>query len=134
MVDDKKIEEAACAYEKKTQIACEKLNKKLGGNGFSVTYKNADAAFIDGAHWAISEFLKDLWHTDDGMPESGKTILIKGLECHNTVGGYTLFNTRTDIDLGNFDKKIQWDWFCEWAGTDFKWCYLEDILQKGGEK
>lgn len=61
MIDEKKIEEAASAYEKKTQIECEKLNEKLnGGNGFSVTYKSADAAFIDGAKWAINEFLKGL--------------------------------------------------------------------------
>ena len=80
------------------------------------------------------EFLKNLWHTDDEMPKSGKTILIKGLECNNTVGDYNLFNTRTDIDLGDFDEKIQWDNFCEYAGVDFKWCYLEDLLPEGGEK
>ena len=80
------------------------------------------------------EFLKDLWHTDDEMPKSGKTILIKGLEWHNTVGGYNLFNTRTDIDLGDFDEKIQWDNFCECAGVNFKWCYLEELLPEGGEK
>lgn len=32
------------------------------------------------------------------------------------------------------DKKIQWDNFCEYAGVDFKQCYIEDILPKGGEK
>lgn len=49
--------------------------------------------------------MQNIWHTDDEMPESGKTILIKGLEWNNTVDGYTLFNTRTDIGLGDFDEK-----------------------------
>lgn len=111
MIADKKIEEAA-------------INKC----GF------ISSEFYSGAKWMQKEFLKNLWHTDDEMPESGKTILIKGLEWHNTVDGYTLFNTRRDIDLGEFDKKIQWGYFCDCAGVDFTWCYLEDILPKGGEK
>ena len=111
MIADKKIEEAA-------------INKC----GF------ISSEFYSGAKWMQKEFLKNLWHTDDEMPKSGKTILIKGLEWHNTVGGYNLFNTRTDIDLGDFDEKIQWDNFCECAGVDFTWCYLEDILPEGGEK
>lgn len=111
MIADKKIEEAA-------------INKC----GF------ISSEFYSGAEWAINEFLKNIWHSDDEMPESGKTILIKGLEWHNTVGGYNLFTTRTDIDLGDFDEKIQWDSFCECAGVNFKWCYLEDLLPEGGEK
>lgn len=80
-------------------------------------------SFMDGAAW----FKQNLWHTDDEIPESGKIILIKGLEWDNTVGGYNLFNTTTDIDLADFDREIQWDNFCECAGVNFTWCYIEDI-------
>lgn len=78
--------------------------------------------------------MQNIWHTGDEMPESGKIILIKGLEWDNTVGGYTLFNTRTDINFSDFDRKIQWDSFCEYAGVDFTWCYLDNLLPEGGEK
>ena len=87
-------------------------------------------AFMDGVAW----FRQNLWHADDEIPESGKIILVKGLDWGSTVGCYNLFDTTTDVDLADFDKKIQWENFCENAGVDFLWCYIEDILPKGGEQ
>lgn len=129
MTDDKKIEEAAKHYAEENSMSIEDQM----GDIYDGIEELSDA-YKAGAKWMQKEFLKNIWHTDDEMPESGKTILIKGLEWHNTVGGYNLFNTRTDIDLGDFDEKIQWDNFCECAGVDFKWCYLEDLLPKRGEQ
>lgn len=129
MTDDKKIEEAAKHYAEENSISIEDQM----GDIYDGIEELSDA-YKAGAKWMQKEFLKNIWHTDDEMPESGKIILIKGLEWHNTVGGYNLFNTRTDIDLGDFDEKIQWDNFCECAGVDFKWCYLEDLLPEGGEQ
>lgn len=112
MTDDKKIEEAA-------------INKC----GF------ISSEFYSGAKWMQEEFLKNLWHTDDEIPELGKNIIIKGLKLLNSVGDCELFSSFTnDIDLSDFDKKIQWGNFCKCAGVDFTWCYLEDLSPKGGEK
>lgn len=107
MIDDKKIEEAA-------------INKC----GF------ISSEFYSGAKWMQEELLKNLWHTDDEIPEHGKNIIIKGLKLYRSVGDCNLFN----IDFPDSDKKIRWDRFCYCAGVDFTWCYLEDILPKGGEK
>ena len=108
MIDDKAIMAAASKYNQ--------------DNGFHEEMERI--SFMDGVAW----FKQTLWHTDDEIPESGKIILIKGLEWDNTVGGYNLFNTTTDIDLADFDREIQWDNFCECAGVDFSWCYIEDLL------
>lgn len=108
MIDDKAIMAAA--------------NKYNPDKGFHEEMERI--SFMDGVAW----FKQALWHTDDEIPESGKIILIKGLEWDNTVGGYNLFNTTTDIDLADFDREIQWDNFCECAGVNFTWCYIEDLL------
>lgn len=125
MIDDKKTEEAAKHYAEENSMSIEDQMGNIydGIEDLSDAYKAGQ-----------EEFLKNLWHTGDEIPEHGKIILIKGLEWSNTVGGYNLFSTSSDIYLSDFDKKIQWDNFCEFAGADFKWCYIEDILPKGGEK
>lgn len=55
MIDDKKIEEAAFVY----------IDNE--GKGFE--------AFIDGAKWAINEFLKDLWHPVSEEPKESIFML-----------------------------------------------------------
>lgn len=122
MIDDKKIEEAALAYEKKTQVECEKLNKKLGGNEFSVTYKSADAAFKDGAHWAINELLKDLWHPPSEEPVEDKPFLSQ------EVGRWRV-GVNSPLIPNN-----EWSTQRKIRGIK-RWLYVEDLLPKeGGEQ
>ena len=121
MIDKKKIKKAASAYEKKTQIECKKLNEKLNsGNEFSVTYKSADAAFIDGANWAIQEFLKDLWHPTGEKPKKGCVFLYKTI-----FNGYGL----NQIIDGN-----EWEYIIKYQKAT-QWLYIDDLLpKKGGGK
>ena len=114
MIDDKAIMAAASKYN--------------SDKGFHEEMERI--SFMDGVAW----FKQALWHTEDEIPESGKIILIKGLEWDNTVGGYNLFNTTTDIDLADFDREIQWDNFCECAGINFTWFYIEDLLPNGNKQ
>lgn len=53
-MDDKKIEEGARAYGKlnETHAKAPKVSLSL----------ELETAFEIGAHWALKEFLKDLWH------------------------------------------------------------------------
>lgn len=129
MIDKKKMEEAAKAYEKKVNAECKKLNDKLsyGKNEFSFTYKSPDACFADGANWAIKEFLQPLWH--DAMEEPNPNlnawiIMQSGADSWEIVkyGGY------------NKDGGQTWQREAE-KGHVLRWCYLPDILpqeKKGG--
>lgn len=67
MIDDKKIEEAARYY----------CNNRYPAS--------QDAPFIaegfrHGAHWAINELLKDLWHPASEEPRKDVSIIV---ETHN---------------------------------------------------
>lgn len=125
MIDYKKREEAAKRYAEENSMSIEDQMGDIydGIEELSDAYKAGQ-----------EEFLKNLWHTDDEIPELGKNIIIKGLKLLNSVGDCNLFSTSSDIYLSDFDKKIQWGNFCKCAGVDFTWCYLEDLSPKGGEK
>ena len=114
MIDDKKIEEAAQEYNS--------INDMLGDE--------ARISFKDG----VERFKKALWHTGDEIPEAEKIILVKGWTSRVTLMDFSLFNTTVDLDLADFDREIQWKNFCEHADGDFAWCYIEDLLPKGGGK
>lgn len=81
-------------------------------------------SFKHGVEW----FKKTLWHTEDEIPEAEKIILVKGWTSRVTLMDFSLFNTTVDLDLADFDRKIQWKSFCENADGDFAWCYIDDLL------
>ena len=135
MIDKKKIKKAASAYEKKTQIECKKLNEKLNrGYEFSVTYKSADAAFIDGANWAIQEFLKDLWHPFNEVPTRKSSNILLFFESYST-------GTEDDYDeyfelaytREGFTQET-WKEFVNEGGIPSKWLYINDLFPKKGGK
>ena len=110
MIDDKKIEIAARRYSEVTD--CDKQEALLIEEGFK-----------EGANWAINEFLNDLWHPVSEEPEYGKKTLVQ----------YTNYDLETDYEVEMNTT------FTEWKQHAFsykfmKWCYIEDILPKGGEK
>lgn len=81
-------------------------------------------AFAAGVEW----FKKALWHTEKEIPEGRKMILVKRWKPDGMCGDYKLFNTVEDLDLADFDRKLQWESFCEFLALDFTWCYIEDLL------
>ena len=75
-------------------------------------------AFDDAIGW----FKKALWHDASEMPEKGKAFIF--LAESNSLKHYHVGVVYNPMD---YDKN------CEWWGVK-EWCYIEDLLPKGGEK
>lgn len=106
MIDEKKIEEAAYI---ETMDMYGETDSLVSG-------------FITGAHWALGEFLKDLWHDVDEMPQRAKAFIF---ECGDDDMNYHVGMMFNPDDY----KKNAETWHMN------RWCYLSDILpQEGGGK
>ena len=126
MIDRKKIKKAASAYEKKTQIECKKLNEKLNrGNGFSVTYKSADAAFIDGAKWAIREFSKGLTHSATEIPRNDNGKILAFSKVNRNIKLYDM-NDSLDETICDTYKEMWENEIKTYSFTD--WVFIEDLI------
>lgn len=117
MIDKKKIGKASAAHAKATwnhdeeQFACM--------DGFDV-----------GVHWAIDEFLKDLWHPAIEEPDYlGRRILYE----YKSNG---VINPSTRIKEASLPEKLHWKEFSykpinpERIIT--RWLYIDDLLPKKG--
>jgi len=112
-MDEKKIEEAA-----------EELQLMLVVIIIAAT--EAEEGFKAGAHWAIQEFLKDLWHDASEEPDKSKSdILTLGFDADYT---YLQFKDSILWQEESWRHSISRCCINQWA-------YLSDILpkQKGGE-
>ena len=110
MIDEKKIEEA-----KKAFIA----DKKILG---IVAVNDLACGFKEGAHWAINEYLKRLWHPSSEKPKKGRVFLYKTI-----FKGYGL----NQIINGN-----EWKYIIKYQKAT-QWLYIDDLLPKeedGNEK
>lgn len=112
MIDDKKIEEAASVYGT--------------NNGYSVTGPDGrmslkpelETAFEAGVHWAISEFLKNLWH--DALKEHiphGKGVIVE----YTYKGGLHYRSIRMPDD-------IQWVRGFSNEKRLRRWVYVDDLF------
>lgn len=113
MIDDKKIEEAA---RKNILFNHRTADVTLSGNDLE---KFGKANFIQGAHWATNEFLKDLWHPASEEPKTGKRLLAK---CRLDIVEY-----KDMMFLGT----IPWNSKVESEGI-ICWLYIGDLLPKKG--
>ena len=107
MIDDKKVKEAAMQH-----------SRWLSSNHEEPT---ASDSFMEGARWAINEFLKDLWHQTNKEPEGYDewTLL------HYSVGNY--------YSLAQVKEFKSWKGFVENMPID-GWLYIDDLFSKeGGE-
>ena len=100
MIDNKKIEEAALGY-------CSKCS--------DITNRNVDLdedecvdlynGFIDGAKWAINEFLKDLLHPNTEEPDKNKgdiiTLVLITMLIHNLKNSFFGIRNLGDIRLAD---------------------------------
>ena len=108
MIDDKKIEDAAKQHSEESYIS----------SYFQACYKDA---FMDGAKWAINEFLKNLWHQKDEEPEGYDDWIL----LHYNVCNYYSLSQVLDFK--------SWKEFVERAPIK-EWLYIDDLFQKeGGE-
>ena len=118
MIDEKKLEEAAKAY-------FEAAYGDLRPDTFLMK------SFKQGAHWAIQEFLKDLWHPVEEEPIHGKGIILLG--DRNTV---IKFDHWHGCYISEKKPYIRgWEDFIKEYSVIKRWCYTDDLLPKeGGEQ
>lgn len=113
MIDEKEIEEAARNY----------CNNRYPAS--------QDAPFIaegfrHGAKWAISEFLKDLWHDASEEPRKFAEVLAEA-KITESIKTYISFK-RNDALFKN------WDAYSSCANIT-RWLYIDDLFPKeGGEQ
>ena len=107
MIDDKKIEDVAKQHSEESYIS----------SYFQACYKDA---FMDGVKWATNEFLKNLWHPANEIPEIGRVIII---ENHYPDGRIEFpSRMRKSTSHNPIDGETQ------------KWFYIDDLFQKEGGK
>lgn len=105
MIDEKKITEAVNAYIGYPKEIDEGIETSMRRD-----------AFRDGVEW----FKKALWHEASEMPEKGKAFIF--------LAGK---NSSKHYHVGVVYNPMDYDKICEWWGV-IEWCYIEDLLPKGG--
>ena len=107
MIDDNKIEEAAV----------KSANYLKGICNFAVI--NAfEEGFKEGAKWSINEFLKDLWHPADEMPNENNEVICVDKDSRTIT----------------YNGIVNWWAFCRTHDVTH-WLYVNDLLPKeGGEQ
>lgn len=108
MIDEKKIQEAAIMNADYFNPCRSTLNRE----------EACRASFEDGVEW----FKKALWHDASEMPENGKAFIFLAES-----------NSSKHYHVGVVYNPMDYDKNCEWWGV-IEWCYIEDLLPKGGEK
>ena len=112
MIDNKKIENAAKQHSEESYIS----------DYFQACYKDA---FMEGAKWAINEFLKDLWHPASEIPCEGKYLVVE----------YNITDTIKDyLSFKRLEGYLGWNWisYCKSANVT-QWLYIDDLLPKKGD-
>ena len=109
MIDDKKIEDAAKQHSEESYIS----------GYFQACYEDA---FMDGIKWAINEFIKDLWHPANEIPEIGRVIIMENYYPDGRIEFPSNWRKSTS------HNPIE--------GNTKKWLYVDDLLPKkgGGEQ
>lgn len=105
MIDEKDIRKAATLT----------YNPAFGVSG----YLAARTAFAAGVEW----FKKALWHDASVKPEGNAVILYQWLDDRGTM----------DVGIDGVFSDVEWAKFVAYNSIT-KWCYIEDLLPKGGEK
>ena len=121
MIDDKKIEDA------KEEI----YEDEFWLNGEEIVFNNDEKeemfykedikeAIGLGAKWAINEFIKDLWHPANEVPEIGRVIIMENYYPDGRIMFISHMRKSTfhnPIDIGNTKK----------------WFYIDDLFPKEGD-
>ena len=120
MIDDKKIEEAARGaadlYEQDLPIMSYDEDTEVDGQHHFCQEFGAEV-FKNGAHWAINEFLKDLWHNASEKPVMGEHSMII-VELNDIIAcKYSLWRSTTTYEC-----------LCNNKGYVRRWLYLDDLL------
>lgn len=116
MIDEKKITEAAHQYmlgeyydNGNWEFPCDTDDIK----------SQCELGFIKGIGW----FKSALWHNASEKPQGSAAILYLW---HDEQGGM-------DVGIDGVFDDLEWKKFVEYIKIT-KWCYINDILPKGGDK
>ena len=105
MIEDKKIEEVA---------------KQHAAGAFISEYLQAcyKEGFVNCAKWMQEEFLKNLWHTANEVPEIGRVIIMENYYPDGRIEFPS--NWRKSTSHNPIEGNTQ------------KWLYVDDLLPKKG--
>lgn len=128
MIDDKKIEKAAQLH--RFELIASMHGSTLGTpmqcfkEEIDTETELIENSFIKGAHWAINEFLKDLWHPASEEPREKAMLLIEVSFPKPTLKKFYY----TDVLI-----KEDWEITC---GTMYisRWLYIDDLISKKGSE
>ena len=112
MIDDKKIEDAAKQYSEESYIS----------DYFQACYRDA---FMEGAKWAINEFIKDLWHPASEEQIEFAEVLAEA-KITESINTYLSFK-RNDALFKN------WEAYSLGANIT-RWLYIDDLFPKEGDE
>ena len=116
MIDDKKIETAANNY-----IETEYARYNSGEVEEEMICLMGKDSFKEGAKWAINEFLNDLLHPAEEIPEQERPVLV--VYKH---GGYSIVYW----EAYNISGQVNY-----WTLDITQWLYVDDLFPKeGGEQ
>ena len=123
MIDDKKIEDAKEEiYEDRFLLNGEEIVFDNDAKEEMFYKDDIKEAIGLGAKWAINEFIKDLWHPANEVPEIGRVIIMENYYPDGSI----MFISR--IRKSTFHNPID-------IGNTKKWFYIEDLFSKeGGEQ
>lgn len=118
MINEMKIEEAANKH----------FESKFSNNDYPIAVteikEQSKSDFKAGAHWAINEFLKDLWHDAKEKPEDDYRLLVEEEFPHALELGMYYCTDECDEYYGE-------PWEIQVAKQRIKrWLYVDDLLPK----
>ena len=120
MIDGKKIEAAKEEiYEDRFLLNGEEIVFNNDEKEEMFYKEDIKEAIGLGAKWAINEFLKDLWHPANEVPEIGRVIIMENYY----PDGRIMFISR--MRKSTFHNPID-------IGNTKKWFYIEDLFSKEG--
>lgn len=108
MIDKKKITEAAIQNADKYNPCRSTLDRE----------ESCCTSFNNGIEW----FKNAIWHDASEEPKERKYILVQWL-----------YEGRTSYETDRVQSKVRWQYRVA-ENNIIKWCYIEDILPKGGDK
>lgn len=117
MIDDNKIEAAKEEiYEDRFLLNGEEIIFDNDAKEEMFYKEDIKEAIGLGAKWGINEFIKDLWHPANEVPEIGRVIIMENYypDCIIMFVSHMRKSTfHNPIDIGNTKK----------------WLYIDDLLQ-----
>ena len=120
MIDDNKIEAAKEEiYEDRFLLNGEEVVFDNDENEEMFYKEDIKEAIGLGAKWTINEFIKDLWHPANEVPEIGRVIIIE----NHYPDGRIEFPSR--IRKSTSHNPIE--------GNTKKWLYVDDLFPKKGD-